>query len=91
MLTGAKIKARSNVVAIAIQTCQSLTVVLHDHGKAFDPGLIPEPNIDSSLEDRRERGLGLFFMRKLMDEVQFEFSREHGNTLTLVKRKKERG
>jgi serine/threonine-protein kinase RsbW len=71
--------------------CKNLTVVLHDHGKSFDPGSIPEPNINSSLEDRRERGLGLYFMRKLMDEVRFEFSREHGNTLTLVKRKEEKG
>ncbi len=39
------------------------------------------------LEIRKERGLGVFFMRKLMDRVIFEFSNQKGNTLTLIKYK----
>lgn len=65
----------------------ALYIILKDHGEPFDPTKVPEPDITSPLEIRKERGLGIFFMRKLMDNVVFEFSQSTGNTLTLVKNK----
>ncbi len=65
----------------------SLTVVLHDHGRPFDPLLIRDPDIRSIVRKNKAGGLGLYFIRKLMDEVVFEFDPQRGNTLTLVKRK----
>jgi len=65
----------------------SLTVILHDQGKSFNPEQIPEPNLNVELEDVKIGGLGLFFIHKLMDEVHFEFNPSTGNTLTMVKRK----
>lgn len=69
-----------------------LTIILHDHGKPFDPSRIPEPNVFSRLEDRQSGGLGLYFMRQMMDKVEFRFdppsgSDPGGNVLTLIKRK----
>jgi len=64
-----------------------LRIVIYDKGEPFDPDEVPEPDITSPLEIRKERGLGIFFMRKLMDKVIFEFSQSKGNTLTLVKYK----
>lgn len=64
-----------------------LKIVLKDHGKSFNPDEIPEPDLTSQIEYRRERGLGIFFIRQLMDEVIFDFSESRGNTLTLVKYK----
>jgi serine/threonine-protein kinase RsbW len=66
---------------------QELTVTLRDHGHAFDPSSVPEPDISAALEDRREGGLGLYLIGKLMDEVRFEFTPDAGNLLTMVKRK----
>jgi serine/threonine-protein kinase RsbW len=70
-------------------TCQiesdRLIVRLCDHGRPFDPSSVPEPDINASLEERTEGGLGLFLIRKLMDEVHFEFTAESGNVLTMVK------
>ncbi len=68
-------------------TAEGLTVLLRDFGKPFDPSQIPEPELNAHLEDRKSNGLGLFFMRKMMDEVHFEFSNETGNVLKMVKRK----
>lgn len=68
---------------------EGLTIILHDTGTPFDPNKVPEPDLTSPLEERKEGGLGLFFIHKLMDEVHFEFSAEKGNTLTLVKRKED--
>lgn len=65
----------------------NLTLVLHDKGRPFQPENIPEPDIHASLEEMPGHGLGLFFIRKWMDEVSFSFSQEYGNRLTMVKRK----
>jgi len=67
-----------------------LDIVIHDHGQAFDPDSIPEPNVNdgANLDAMQEGGLGLYFMRKLMDEVRFQFAPDHGNTLYMSKRHK---
>ena len=64
-----------------------IVIKLTDTGLTFDPEEVPLPDITSPLEIRKERGLGIFFMQKLMDEVDFNFSNSYGNTLTLVKYK----
>ncbi len=63
-----------------------LTVILRDHGRPFDPTSVPEPHLHASLEDRDRGCLGLYFMRRLMDEIHFEFTPDSGNVLTMVKR-----
>jgi serine/threonine-protein kinase RsbW len=72
-------------------TCQvnrdKLIVTLRDYGYPFNPSSVPEPDISAALEDRQEGGLGLYLIRKLMDEVRFEFTSDSGNVLTMVKRK----
>lgn len=63
----------------------SLEIQIHDTGKPFDPAAVQEPDLDAPLEEREAGGLGLFFMRSVMDDVRFEFD-ESGNRLTMVKR-----
>lgn len=59
-------------------------VKISDHGKRFDPEAVPEPDLASPLEERAIGGLGLFFMRRLMDRVEFAAD-ESGNLVTLRK------
>jgi anti-sigma regulatory factor (Ser/Thr protein kinase) len=66
-------------------TNNSLRVILRDHGKRFYSEEIAEPDVNAALEERIVGGLGLFFMRKLMDEVNFEYFPETGNILTMTK------
>ena len=63
----------------------NLTIIIHDHGKSFDPASIALPNLDAELDSRPVGGLGVFLMKKLMDEVRFEPLGEAGNVLTMVK------
>ncbi|MFZ6026703.1 MAG: ATP-binding protein, partial [Chloroflexota bacterium] len=56
----------------------------------FHPEIIPQPALNASLEDVKPRGLGLFFIYKMMDEVHFDIDPKGGNTLVMVKRKKSR-
>ncbi len=65
-------------------------VVLHDSGQPFDPDEVPAPKVEGliDVDQLNEGGLGLYFMRKLMDEVRFESAPDRGNTLTMLKRAK---
>ena len=68
-------------------TGSSFKVVVRDWGKSFDPRGIPEPKFDKPLEEMASRGAGIMFMRKHMDEVDYKFSKKHGNTVTMLKYK----
>lgn len=61
-------------------------VQFHDSGVAFDPGEVGEPHLGPDLAERPLGGLGMHFMRSLMDEVRFEFDPVAGNLLTMSKR-----
>jgi serine/threonine-protein kinase RsbW len=63
----------------------NLTITLRDKGRPFNPNNILEPNFGAPIEELQPRGAGLFLMRKLMDEVKFEFEADSGNVLTMVK------
>jgi len=63
-----------------------LKVVMRDQGKPFNPSSVPEPNVKADLSERKIGGLGMYLMRKLMDEVSYASSAETGNVLTMVKR-----
>lgn len=74
----------------------SLIVSLKDCGHHFDASLISDPDLSSDIEERQPGGLGLYFMRQLMDEITFTIVPGQGdlkdcNILTMVKRKEGRG
>lgn len=62
-----------------------LTIVLRDQGRQFDPTTVPPPKLGMLLEETEVGGLGLYFMRQVMDEVRFRFGAA-GNELMMVKR-----
>jgi anti-sigma regulatory factor (Ser/Thr protein kinase) len=65
-----------------------MTIILVDHGKPFDPSEIPAPDLTSDLSERKIGGLGIFLMRKLMDEVHYKAEPQKSrNTLTMIKRR----
>jgi serine/threonine-protein kinase RsbW len=61
-------------------------VTIRDFGKSFDPHQVPRPNPHDPLSRRGIGGLGLFFMEKMMDRIEFAFSKKNGNLLTMVKK-----
>lgn len=67
---------------------EELIVILRDHGQSFDPETVPKPNLSPNVQERTGGGLGLYLIRQIMDEVNFDFESEAGNVLTMVKRKK---
>ena len=71
-------------------TCEKrdkeFVVTIQDLGERFDPKRVARPRTRDPLSKRNIGGLGLFFMRKMMDKVTFEFSSGSGNRLTMVKK-----
>lgn len=67
----------------------AITIVLVDYGESFDPSVVPVPDLKADLSERKIGGLGIFLMRKLMDEVRYEAEpRKKRNTLTMIKRRR---
>lgn len=60
-------------------------VEIRDAGKPFDASKVKTPNTSSPLSKRAIGGLGIFFMRKLMDKV--EFTRDTGGNVTRMTKK----
>ncbi|MGD9976256.1 MAG: ATP-binding protein [Desulfatirhabdiaceae bacterium] len=62
-----------------------LIIQIEDYGSAFDILSLSDPDTTSSLTEREVGGLGVFLIRKLMDDVTY--SRQDGrNILTLFVR-----
>jgi len=66
----------------------TITIILVDHGESFDPSEVPLPDLKADLSERKIGGLGIFLMRKLMDEVRYEVKPNKNNVLTMTKRKR---
>lgn len=60
-------------------------LVFRDQGPAFDPLEVGEPTLDAAVQDRQVGGLGLFLVRKFMDQVEYQRQGE-ANVLRVVKR-----
>jgi serine/threonine-protein kinase RsbW len=65
---------------------KDFVIIVRDYGKPFDPKKVARPKTNAPLSERNIGGLGLFFIYKLMDRVDFNFSSGRGNVLTMVKK-----
>ena len=62
-----------------------LEIQLDDNGRAFDPLKAPAPDLDLSAAERPVGGLGIYFVRKLVDEARY-VRRGNRNRLVLKRR-----
>ena len=57
-----------------------------DNGRPYDPTARPDPDITLGIDEREAGGLGILMVKKLMDEVRYEYT-DALNILTLVKKR----
>lgn len=80
-------EGKGDIECICLDSGGEMTIVLRDWGKAFDPKSVPEPDFSVPIEEVNSRGAGLVLMRKIMDELEYRFSEEEGNSLIMIKHK----
>ncbi|MBO4903414.1 MAG: ATP-binding protein [Lachnospiraceae bacterium] len=51
----------------------NMILTLKDSGKPFDPLAKADPDISLSAEERQIGGLGIYMVKKSMDDVQYEY------------------
>ncbi len=63
----------------------AVRITFIDHGKPYDPLAKADPDVTLSAEDRQIGGLGIFMVKKTMDDVRYEYKNGQ-NILTVEKR-----
>ena len=76
---------RGHVEVTAGVSDDVLTLVIKDHGVAFDPTQYAEVDIDAELDERTIGGLGIHLVRTIMDSISYERTVDGYNSLTMRK------
>ena len=63
----------------------SVEITFIDNGKQYDPLAKPDPDTTLSAKQRKKGGLGIFMVKKSMDDVIYEY-KEGKNILTIKKK-----
>ncbi len=64
---------------------KKFTVSISDSGKHFNSSSVPEPDLPRYYQEKKVGGLGMYLMKKLMDEVKYSQQNDKKNKVTLVK------
>ena len=57
-----------------------------DSAPRFDPLLLPEPELDAGIAERKIGGLGIFLVRQVMDSLSYAY--ENGKNVLIMKKRK---
>ena len=60
-------------------------ISITDSGHNFNPQLVPEPDLKKYIQQHKVGGLGMYLMKKLMDEVKYNTLSGNQNQVVLVK------
>ncbi|MBN2355334.1 ATP-binding protein [candidate division KSB1 bacterium] len=77
-------KDKSLDVAVKIDY-EKLTLIVTDHGKGFDLEKVKMPDMKEYLAELRVGGLGIYLMRTLMDEVDYDIRPGRRNQVKMIK------
>lgn len=74
------------IINIAIKFSESkFSISITDEGEHFDPTKIPEPDLREYYKQKRVGGLGMFLIKRLMDEVKYNTLSGNKNQVVLIK------
>ena len=62
----------------------SVIITFFDNGIPYDPTAKADPDITLSIEDREIGGLGIYMVKKSMDEVSYEY--KDGQNILIIKK-----
>ncbi|PKL64828.1 MAG: ATP-binding protein [Methanomicrobiales archaeon HGW-Methanomicrobiales-3] len=64
----------------------AIEIRIADSAPPFDPLSLPEPDLSSTVSERRIGGLGIYLIRRVMDGFFYRYE-DGKNILTLIKKK----
>lgn len=62
-----------------------VVITFIDEGTQYDPLKNADPDVTAKIDDRRVGGLGIFIVKKSMDDVHYEY-KDNKNILTIKKK-----
>jgi len=61
-------------------------LIIYEHeGERFNPIEQEDVDVNNHFSESKERGLGIYIMKEMMDEIHYEYLHARTNRLTLVK------
>ena len=73
------------IIEVELTEDPRVIITFIDNGKPFDPLAKDDPDITKTAEDRQVGGLGIFMVKKSMDDVSYEY-KDGQNILRIEKR-----
>lgn len=74
------------LIDIFVQTdSKKIKITITDKGRGFDIGEIKDPDLKKYVKEARHGGLGIYLIKTLMDDVQFEYTPGVKNQVQLTK------
>lgn len=64
----------------------AFTITIEDNGTAFNPDLVPVPDLQKYYREHRVGGLGMYLMKTLMDDVKYNSVPGKFNRVSLTKK-----
>lgn len=81
-----KVEGKEKITITCQDFDEKIEITISDRGKPFNPTTFPEPNVTTSLEKRKPGGLGVYFIKKYMDKVDYQY-KDGKNKLILTRDK----
>ena len=74
----------ADVTVEAFDNPKTVEITFKDSGVPYDPLAKQDPDISLSADDRQIGGLGIFMVKKTMDDMRYEY-KDNQNVLTIRK------
>jgi serine/threonine-protein kinase RsbW len=78
-------RVNKDVQIILDATPERLLVIIRDQGIAFDPRNAPDVDMREHVKKGNTGGLGIFLMRRIMDEIHYTYKQGVHNELKMIK------
>ncbi|MFH0937691.1 MAG: ATP-binding protein [Planctomycetota bacterium] len=82
---GYRDRQQQNIEIIMNLDSMRFEVLIRDHGEVFDPRDVPDINMREQVRVGGKGGLGIFLMRRIMDEINYTFKHGVRNELQMIK------
>ena len=71
--------------AVLDANAKRFEVLIRDRGLSFDPRVAPDVDMQEHVKAGKKGGLGIFLMRRIMDEINYSYKQGVHNELQMIK------